>query len=99
MGESLADVPKPAFGKPSRFTALRAIFKFQKLSDLIETEPQALRGPDEVQARELDLAVAPNAALRPLRFGHQTLALIEANRLNVDAGPLGERADLDARSV
>jgi len=58
MGESLAHVPELDFGKLSRFAAVRSVLQLKELGDLVETEAQVLRRPDEAQARKLRVAIA-----------------------------------------
>ena len=74
------------------------IVKLQQLRGLVQAEPQPLRRLDEVQSRQVILVVTPNAALGPFRLGHQPLALLEPNGLQVDTGSLGQITDGQPRA-
>jgi len=96
IGQLSSDIPKPEFGKLASFAAMGTVLQLQQFSYFAETEAESLRGLDESHARQLTFAVTPNATLRPFRLGHQALALIEADRLDVHARSFGEHADGEA---
>src|SRR5215471_9410431 len=96
VGESLAHVTEPDLGKPSCLAAMRPVLQLQELGDLVKTEAEVLRRPDEVQAGQFGVAIASNAAWRPVRFGQQVLTLIEADRLDVHPRSCSEHTDRDA---
>jgi len=68
VGESLAHVTEPDLGKPSCLAAMRPVLQLQELGDLVKTEAEVLRRPDEVKAGQFVVAIASNAAWRPVRF-------------------------------
>jgi hypothetical protein len=80
-------------GNVRGFAAMGAILKPQQLPDFIQTEPQALRGLYEFHAGHVRFAVAPDTTIRAIRFDEQPLALIEADRLDIDLGRFGEGSD------
>ncbi|KAG1398098.1 hypothetical protein G6F59_013539 [Rhizopus arrhizus] len=70
-----------------------AVLQLQQLPDFIEAESQPLRRLHELHPRHVGAAVASNAAVGPVRRRQQPFVLIEADRLHVDPGCLGEGAD------
>ncbi len=59
----------------------------------LQAESHALGGFHELNARDIRLPIASNAAVRPSRFGQQPFALIEPNSLHVDPCGEGKRTD------
>jgi len=80
-------------GKLRRLAAPGAIVELEQLRYLVEAEAQALCGFDEAHARHVAGAVAPNFPGRSVRGAKQRFALVEADRLDVDAARLREAAD------
>ena len=72
---------------------MRAIFKPEKLGDLIQAETKALSGLDEAHAGHVLQAIPSNAAERSFRFGQQALALIKPDGLNIHPASISESAD------
>src|SRR5258705_3499261 len=93
IGELVLYVPELVFGETARFVAVRSVFQFQEVRYFVEAEAQPLGGLDEPNPRHIAFAIAANAAIRLIRFQQQSLALIEPDRLHIDAGGPREGAD------
>ena len=93
VGQALAHIGQFALGLRAGLGAMRSILELQQFPDLVQAEAQSLGRFDEAHARQIRLAVATDAAQRPVGFLHQPLALIEADRLDVDPGGIGQDAD------
>jgi hypothetical protein len=77
----------------ARFIAMRAVVQLQQACHFVEAEAQALCGLHELHAGDVLGLIAPDAAIGPVGLGQQGPALVEANRLHVDPGRLGDGPD------
>jgi hypothetical protein len=66
----------------------------QKCSNFAQFESQALNAPDKSQRFDVTFTVSAKASLRPGWPGQQSIALVEANRVNAQPDFLGDDADL-----
>src|ERR1700688_1363545 len=96
IGELVPYVPKLVFSEAARIVAVRSVFQFQEVRDFVEAETQPLGRFDNPRPGDVSLTIAANAAIRLLRLEQQSLALIEPDRLHIDAGRLREGADSQA---
>jgi len=74
--------------QPLNGTARTPIFETQELTDLAEAKSQLLSSPNEPQTRNVFQTVAADAPQPAGRLGEELLALVEAHRLDTDAGGL-----------
>lgn len=89
----LSDVKQLAFSQNAGFFAMCAIFQPKQFGDFIQTESQSLGRFHELHPRDVGPTVAADAAVETIRFGQQTPSLVEADRLDIDPGRLGEGPD------
>src|SRR5260370_17449383 len=68
--------------------------QIQEASDLAEFESQTLHATDKSQRLDIVLAVLSETALRSRGSRHQGVALVEPNRINAEADPFPNCADL-----
>lgn len=73
--------------------ALGAIVELKKHSDLIQREPELLRGLDELKSLHMVWAVSPHLSRRTCRLGQQAASLVVAKGFDADTGGLGDTAD------
>src|ERR1700738_3852355 len=78
-------VPELVFSEAARLIAMRPVFQSEQVGDLVEAEAEPLRGLDEPHPRDVDRAVATNAAVWLLRLQQQPFALIEPDGFHIDA--------------
>jgi len=93
VGKPCSHVCQLVLGLLARLGAMRSIFKLQQIPDLVQAESQALGRFDKAHSRQIRLTVVTNAAQGPVGLLHQAFALIEADRLDVDPGGIGQDAD------
>jgi len=80
-----------------RRTRLQAICpQSQERSNLAEPEAQALDATDKGQRLHLVFTVSPETSRRPGRRWKQTVALVEANRINAEPNLSCDDANLHA---
>jgi hypothetical protein len=87
VAELVAHIGELVLREPARFLAVRAVLEHKQGGHFLEAEAQALRRLDEAHASRVVHAIAPYATRRPIGFGQQTLALVEADRFDPDVCP------------
>lgn len=65
----------------------------QQLSHFVEDEPQPLRSFDELQARYIVIAIAPDTTGRPLRLADQAAPLVVTHGFHANACRFSQGAD------
>ena len=88
-----ANVGEAGSGQVGGFPTVGAVVQPKQLGDFVQVETQALGGFDELDPGDVVGTVESDAAKRPLGLGQQSLPLGEPDRLHVDAGLHGQRAD------
>lgn len=93
VGNFLLHKPPLLLGEGSRFRTVLANRQVEQQSHLVEREAETLGSLDEAQPVRCLRAVTAHRATRPRWLRHQTQVLVIADRLDVHARLLGERAD------
>jgi hypothetical protein len=89
VGKPGSHVRQFVLGLLAGLGAVGAILELEQDRDLIQAEAQSLGGLDEAHARQIRVTVATDATQGTLRLLHQALALVEADRLDIDTGGIG----------